>query len=175
MQTSESGQCGDAVPYPTRFVTLPAFDLVGFTAVVASGGEQYDAVRGDERWGLLRAIGGTDGTIYGVASLDSACPAGRYRYTLAVRADETEARAVCPSHDLHRMRIGASEWVVFSLDHFGRQYGAYWQDDPYAMIRRLGWDFNRDLALHLDLYGPAYQSDDDAMEFLMPVAHRAEE
>lgn len=38
-----------AIAYPTRCLTLPAFDLAGFTQVVQSGGALYDAVRGDGR------------------------------------------------------------------------------------------------------------------------------
>jgi hypothetical protein len=65
--------------------TLPAFEVVGFTKIVTSGGEQYDAVRRDGRWELLRRLAGKEKTLYGVASVDAACPKGTYGYTLGVR------------------------------------------------------------------------------------------
>ena len=56
------------IGYPVRCERWPAFDLIGFTKIVSSGGEQYDAVRGDGRWEVLRRMAGADQRIYGVAS-----------------------------------------------------------------------------------------------------------
>jgi predicted transcriptional regulator YdeE len=154
--------------YPSRCQTLPSFDLAGFTMCVTSGGAMYDAVRGDGRWDELRRLGGDDPTIYGVASHDPACPEGQYRYTMAVRtADLTACR-----DDLFRIHIPASEWVVFSLSCFVRQYGEFWQASPYQLIKALGREFNRPVGLHIDVYAPSYASDEDPMEFWMPVAPR---
>jgi len=159
--------------YPTRCVKLPAFDLVGFTQIVQSGGALYEAARSDGRWEVLRSVGGADGTIYGVASYDKECPEGSYRYTLAVKARVDDFAGSGRHDELFSMRIPESDWVVFVLDHFGAQYGKFWEDDPYALIQELGWSFNAKVGLHLDAFGPAYSSDDDAMEFLMPVSPRA--
>lgn len=41
------------------------------------------------------------------------------------------------------------------------------------MIRRLGYDFNRAVGLHIDLYAPSYSDDEGAMEFWMPVVRRS--
>ncbi len=152
------------VPYPTRTMTLPAFDLLGYTLIVQSGGEQYEAVWGDGRWEELRELAGPEGSIYGVASLDKECPQGSYRYTVAVLAEAAAGR-----EDLFPLHIRESEWLVFLLHDFGDQYGGFWQADPYALIQRLGWEFNKRVGLHIDLYGPEYRSDHDSMEFLMPV------
>ena len=53
--------------YRVRYQRLPAFDLTGFTKIVASGGEMYMEVRSDGRWEVLRALGSDAPTIYGVA------------------------------------------------------------------------------------------------------------
>jgi len=58
---------------------------------------------------------------------------------------------------------------VFQLEHFGRQYGQLWRADPYALVHKLGWSFNSRVGLHLDVYGPSFVSDNDAMEFWIPV------
>jgi predicted transcriptional regulator YdeE len=150
------------IGYPVRCERWPAFDLIGFTKIVSSGGEQYDAVRGDGRWEVLRRMAGADQRIYGVASHDAECPEGRYRYTVAVR----EPAGPCARDDLFPIHIGESEWLVFTLTHFGRQYGAFWQDNPYALTRKLGREFNRAVGLHLDVFDA---SEDDSMEFWMPV------
>lgn len=153
------------VGYRTRYQELPAFDLIGFTKIVKSGGELYGEVRSDGRWEVLRSIAGDDKTIYGVASLDKDCPKGSYRYTLGVKAP---ADARLPK-DLFSMHIKPSGWIVFELESFVAQYGKFWGDDPYKMIKKLGWDFNSRLGLHIDAYAPSYSSDSDPMEFMMPV------
>ena len=155
--------------YNVRYQQLPAFDLTGFTKIVASGGWLYREVRSDGRWAALRDMGGDDKTIFGVASLDKECPKGRYRYTLAVKAS---AGALRPGN-LFSVHIRKSEWLVFELEHFGTQYGGFWQADPYALVQKLGWMFNARVGLHIDAYAPSYASDDDAMAFMMPVRRHA--
>ncbi len=44
--------------------------------------------------------------------------------------------------------------------------------DPYALIQKLGGAFNNRVNLHIDACAPSYSSDDDAMEFMMPVRPR---
>ncbi len=158
-----------ATTYPTRIETLPAFDVAGHTAVVASGGEQYGAVRGDGRWERLRDACGGGQTIHGVASMDGECPRGRYRYTVGLRVPPEGPGALAELGDLHPVHVRESEWVVFTLADFGAQYGEFWQADPYALVRDLGWEFNPAVGLHIDVYAPTFVSDHDAMEFWMPV------
>lgn len=161
----------DPVPvaYPSRVLALPAFDLLGFTQFVQSGGVLYEAVRHDGRWEELRRLAGEEGSIYGVASHDEACPSGHYRYTMAVKSEACPNRGREGLGDFHPIHIPAAEWVAFLLTDFEAQYGAFWSADPYRLIRQLGWEFNAAVGLHLDVYGPSYHSDHDAMEFLMPV------
>lgn len=161
---------GPASPaYPARSLVLPALGLVGFTQIVQSGGALYDAVRRDGRWEELRGLAGPEGALYGVASHDAACPEGWYRYTVAVEAAACRAHCAEGHTDLHSIHVPASEWVAFALSDFGAQYGEFWQANPYRLIQALGWEFNAAVGMHLDVYGPAYQSDHDSMEFLMPV------
>ena len=159
--------------YSVSYQKLPAFDLTGFTKIVESGGEQYDAVRGDGRWEILRNIGDGDNTIYGVASLDEECPKGRYRYTVAVKAPADQFGDPCPYDDLFSIRIKESEWLVFELEHFAAQYGEFWQANPYTLIKKLGWDFDKDAGCHIDVYAPSYPTHGDSMEFWMPVRRHA--
>ena len=103
------------VGYRTTYRRLPAFDLIGFTKIVESGGELYDETRQDGRWAALRDIGGADKTIHGVASLDKECPKGRYRYTLAVKPSADRPADASLHTDLFPMHIRESEWLVFAL------------------------------------------------------------
>jgi hypothetical protein len=154
--------------YAPKHITVPAFDVVGFTKIVTSGGEQFEEVHGDARWGQLRRLGGADPTIYGIASMDSAGPAGTYRYTLAVKASEAVVREAGLEGRLFPMHIGASEWLVFRVS-FADSFGRLWQDDPHKIIASLGWAFNTAVGLHIDVYPPSYVAHDDEFEFWMPV------
>lgn len=162
---------GDGVlaRYSPRLVSLPARDLVGFTAFVQSGGAQYEAVRADGRWDVLRRIAGDDKTIYGVASDDPEAPSHHYRYTVAVDASGSDPGAAEVPGELFTIHVGASDWVVFALASFSDQYGRFWGDNPYTMVGRLGLAFHGEIGLHIDAFGPAYRSNADGMEFWMPV------
>ncbi len=156
------------INYPWRCEPLPAFELVGFTGIVTSGGEQYDAVRRDGRWETLRRLGGADPTIYGVASMDKECTDGRYRYTLAVKASPASVDTK-GEEGLFNLSMPKAEWVIFTLDSFVGQYGKFWQDDPYKLLQALGREFDPAVGVHIDVYSPGYGSDEDKMEFMMPV------
>ena len=157
------------VAYATRVQRLLALDLLGFTKIVASGGELYEEARRDGRWEALLALAGEGGAIYGVASMDKECPKDHYRYTLSVVADPAKVQAYPGREGLYAMHIKASQWLVFAIEHFNQQYGAFWGDDPYRMTARLGWAFNTALGLHIDAFPPGYSAESDAMEFMMPV------
>jgi len=159
--------------YSSKYQRLPAFDLTGFTKIVESGGELYDEVRSDGRWEVLRNIASDDKTIYGVASLDKDCPKGRYRYTLAVKASEDHVRNACLHDSMFSIHIRESEWILFTIQ-YSTQYGKFWQDNPYDLVKKLGWEFNPVVGLHIDKFPPSYSSDDDCLEFMMPVRRRAD-
>ena len=162
--------------FSTRCERLPAFDLTGFTKIVPSGGELYDEVRSDGRWEVLRDIAGDDKTIYGVASHDKNAPKDHYRYTLAVKEpSEDHVRNAGLGDSLFSIHIRESEWIVFELENMTTDFGKLWQDDknPYNLVKKLGWEFNPAVGLHIDVYPPAYSSNDDPMQFMMPVRRPA--
>ena len=166
METTEVKDSRQLTGFPVKLGHSAGFTLTGFSKIVTSGGEQYGLVRADGRWEILRQVGGT---IYGVASSDRDCPKDHYRYTVAVQTPASEFGSVCRPEDLFTLQVRESDWLVFQLEHFSRQYGQLWQANPYALVQKLGWSFNSRVGLHIDVYAPSYVSDDDAMEFWMPV------
>ena len=161
------------VGYKTRYQELPAFELIGFTKCVKSGGELYDEVRSDGRWETLKTIAGDDKTIFGVASYDEQCPKESYRYTLGVKA-KTEFLEK-PHDDLFSIHIKQAGWLIFTLESFIKQYGQFWGDSPYRLIEKLGWSFDSAVGLHIDAFAASYTSDHDGMEFMMPVTRTTKE
>lgn len=150
-------------------VKLSAFEVIGFSKIVASGGEQYGEVRGDGRWEQLRHLGGEEPTIYGVAAEDTEAPKGRYRYTVGVKATEALLAKADKPENLFTLRIPASDWLIFRLN-FKDLFGQLWRDNPYRLVTQVGWDFNTDVNLHSDVFNPCYVKDgEDDFEFWMPV------
>jgi len=139
--------------FPFQKRHCSAFDIIGFTKIVGSGGELYGEVRTDGRWDKLKA----NGSIYGIASLDEECTEGKYRYTIGVKNFEDE---------MYRFHVGESDWIIFTID-FESDYGIFWQNDPYNMINELGYSFNNSLGIHIDVFDAEY--DGHEMEFWMPV------
>jgi hypothetical protein len=158
------------VGYKTRYRELPAFDLVGFTRIVESGGELYDEVKSDGRWQRLKTIAGYNKTIFGVASLDKECPKGKYRYTIGVKAKaEFLEKPSLWDIDLFTIHIKQASWLIFTLESFIKQYGQFWHADPYRLVEMLGWTFDRSVGLHIDIFVEFYASDQDGMGFMIPV------
>jgi hypothetical protein len=159
----------DAISYKATILKLPAFDLTGFTRIVLSGGEMYEQTRANGNWDILRGVAGSDGTIYGVASHDHLGPKDHYRYSLTIKAPADHFPGSCRNEGLFSLHIMESDWIVFTIERFNKQYGAFWQANPYEMVKKLGWEFNGALGLHIDAFAPSYASDSDSMEFMMPV------
>ncbi len=157
------------VPYTSKSNALPAFDLLGFTQVVKSGGELYAAVMADGRWQVLQQLAGSDKCIYGVASLDKQCPTDHYRYTIAIKRTLGYKGNTTFDDQLFPFHVRPSRWIAFTLEHFESQYSGFWQIDPYKMIKQLGHSYNKALSIHIDVYPETYSKENDKMELWMPV------
>ena len=86
-----------------------------------------------------------------------------------MKVNENPTQANLPDHTGFPVYVKPSTWCVFTLVHCARQYGPLWEKDPYKMIEKLGFAFNNRLNLHIDVYPEAYRTDDDEMEFWMPI------
>lgn len=144
----------------------PAFDVIGFSKLVRSGGELFEETRADGRWEALKGMNAVDQNIYCLASFDRECTEGRYRYTIGVAHDENYVENPTYINQLFSLHVKQSDWIVFTLD-FEADYGVFWQKDPYQMISALGCSFNNTVGLHLDVFSATY--DGHAMAFWMPV------
>ena len=148
---------------------INAFDIIGFTKIVKSGGELHDEIRSDGRWDILKNMNSKNKEIYGIASQDKECPIkckenckSCYRYTMGI-ADDENFIANLEYDDLFKFYVKESDWIVFKLDA-ENGYGELWGKDPYKMITELGYNYNWDLAIHIDVF---YEN--NKIEFWMPV------
>ena len=144
----------------------PAFDIIGFTKIVQSGGKLYEETREDGRWEVLKTMNTRNKNIYGCASFDSECAPDSYRYTIGVAHDDNYSQNPLYSSQMFSLHVKESDWIVFTLD-FATDYRLFWQNDPYKMIGDLGYNFNTAVGLHIDVYEATYNGHE--MEFWMPV------
>ena len=68
--------------------------------------------------------------------------------------------------DLFSFHVKESDWIVFILD-FEKEFGTLWSKNPYKLIEELGYNFNNDLAIHIDVFDENF--DGHTMEFWMPI------
>jgi len=150
-----------------KIVRVPAFDIIGFTKIVQSGGELFGETREDGRWAALTEMRTNDKTVYCVAAETREVNGSGYRYTVGVLSDGGFVVNPMYREQLYMHRIKASDWIVFSLK-FGDDYGKLWHNNPYKMIAELGYTYNKSLNIHIDVFGETFETD-GMMEFWMPV------
>ena len=148
---------------------LPAFNIIGFTKFVKSGGELYDEVRSSDKWEGLKRLNSKEKNIYGIASMDKECPEGYYRYTMGIEKNENFLEVNEYNNQLYSFIIKESSWIIFTID-FEKEYGEFWSKNPYTMIEEMGYGFNNSLGLHIDVFGEVYNG--HGMEFWMPVKEK---
>jgi hypothetical protein len=156
-----------------------AFDIIGFSKMVNSGGELYDEIWSDGRWAILKEMNSKNKTVYGIASEATCpvtcsrstdeCPRGCYRYTMGILNNKNYFEN-SEYNELFKFHVGESEWIIFTLEA-NNGHGELWGKDPYKMITELGYNFNTALNIHIDVFYENYNGENDGKtsEFWMPV------
>jgi hypothetical protein len=145
----------EIVGYRARLVELSAFEVAGFTKCVTSGGEQYGEVRSDGRWAELVATSSAPTWVLGLGDWDEQCPPNGQRYTICIeRTPQVDLSALEAKYKLHRKTIGATAWMCFEV----QQGQSIWtnEHEPYAMFRKLGWQWNANVGCHFDAHPPGH-------------------
>lgn len=147
------------VGYEVHVTTRPAFDVVGYTQVLAGGEERripgfWSTLKSDGRLDALKRLAGNKGWLLGLGSWDPDCPQGGQRYTVCVEAAPSALQEL-PSHaEAFHKQIGASDWLRFQVASADYPQ-PFWTHNAYRMMQTLGYRFNtRDftVGLHFDAY-----------------------
>lgn len=168
--------------YKARVWTRGAFTVVGYTLVVAPGDDAavprfWAEVVGDGRLEALRAASSVAPWVLGLSSWDSECETRGFRYTICIEQTEhTDFSALAAEEELFSMDVGASDWLCFQMQQCVFP-ARFWQDNPYAMMKLLGYRFNAkggNVGLHFDAYPPGSSVGDPnaPMEFWITVLRR---
>lgn len=166
--------------YKVKTVDREAFRVTGYTLVVQPGKAEeqvprfWSEVKADGRLEKLKEASLLRPWVLGLGSWDPECPQHGHRYTICLEeTDSTDFAEVGSAHPLYTKEIGASLWMCFETTQ-ERFLTRFWKDDPYRMMRMLGYKFHTregdySLGLHFDAYPPHYGDHDTAMEFWITV------
>jgi hypothetical protein len=164
--------------YKVKVMRLNSFTIKGYTLIVQPDDDAaipvfWSEVTANGR--LERLLNSSPGPTWllGMGSWDPECPKRGQRYTIGIEAtDETDFSALAATYPLFAKDIGATSWLCFELPSVS-ELGRLWRDDPYRMLKVLGYKFNMggfDVGLHFDAFPPDYHPETNpAMEFWITV------
>ena len=175
------------VGYEAELFEKDDFQVIGYSALHQPDTpdfELWERLRDDGRLDLLIEAS-SRGELFGCSSGDSEAtvdlPKGSYRHTVCIEVTTGVDLGLLKPDELFRIHIPASRWVCFNLTkerfYDGRDYH-FLGDDPYGMVKRLGFRFNWSVGLHVDVFDKpdigVFDLDDPAdrqrvMHFWMPV------
>ena len=154
---------GEIAGYKTYVVHKPAFKITGYTLIVPAHADKkliprfWDDVIADGRLAGLKKASTVPPWVLGLGSWDEACEKHGQRYTICIEATEhSDFRALSQRQPLFSMEIGESDWLCFKMTQ-AKYDERFWKDNPYKMMKPLGYQFNMDspnVGLHFDAYPP---------------------
>lgn len=172
-----------ACGYRVKLQRRGPFTVVGYTLIVPPRGGDgligtfWEQAAADGRLEALRSASPVRPWVLGLGSWDPACEERGQRYTICIERTEDVALERLPATpDLFTKEIGASAWLCFELPA-GLDLQRFWRDNPYRMMRTLGYRFHMGehpgdygVGLHIDAYPPdADVASRPAMEFWITV------
>ena len=168
----------ELVGYRTKIRHKPTFRITGYTRIVppkAEGAVIPDFVREVMAAGGLEALAATNPVrpwILGLGSWDEACEPGGQRYTIGVEETEgTDLSGLRGGLPLHTQTFEACDWTCFEMPH-----DQLWRDDPYTMLKQLGYRFHLRVGVHFDAFPPDYdEHTNPGVELWISVAKPSEE
>jgi hypothetical protein len=165
--------------YKVHVVHRAAFKITGYTLIVPAHADKqliprfWSDVYRDGRVEQLKKASSVPPWVLGLGSWDPQCEKHGQRYTICIEATEhTDFTALVHAQPLFTMEISESDWMCFELTQ-ARYEERFWKDNPYKMMKPLGYQFNMDSAnvgLHFDAYPPGFDIvHQPAMEFWITV------
>lgn len=168
--------------YKVKIMSKPAFSITGYTLIVPPEADAQTVPRfvgeliADGRMDALKKASAVPAWILGLGSWDGECRPGGMRYTMCIEETEhTDLRRLGEQYPLHTQRFEACDWMCFEvpLERFNE---LFWKDDPYRMLRALGYRFHLRVGVHFDASPPDWDAQKNPdMEFWISVAKETEE
>jgi hypothetical protein len=163
--------------YRVKVFHKPAFKVTGFTRIIPPDEEAmvpqfWDELEADGRLAKLRACANRP-WLLGLGTWDRECEKRGYRYTVCIEATaDANFTGLAQDYALFTKDIDETDWLSFEVIET-RFENRFWQDDPYVMLKKLGYKFNNkgfNLGLHFDAYPPDFDMETNPlMEFWITV------
>ncbi|MBT3275755.1 MAG: hypothetical protein HN368_21570 [Spirochaetales bacterium] len=155
-----------------------AFTVKGFTLVVPAKMNNdvpifYEAVAADGRLERLKEASSVSPWLLGLGSWDEECKKHGSRYTICIEETKyTDFSEIEKDHNLFSFNIDKSYWLCFETT-IQRFQERFWKDNPYKMLRALGYKFHMGspgVGIHFDAAPPDFDvKDNPAYEFWITV------
>jgi hypothetical protein len=167
----------ELVGYKTKIRRRDAFTVTGYTIIVPPKADSQMIPRfvsdlmADGSYEALAKASSVPPWMLGLGSWDPECEPGGQRHTVCIEETEyTDLRHLSGNHRLHTQRFEACDWMCFEMTD-----EQLWRDDPYTMLRKLGYRFHLRVGVHFDAYPPDYhQERNPAAELWISVAKLSE-
>ena len=168
--------------YRVGIMRKPAFRVIGYSKVIPPNSETEMVPRvvgeltADGSLDVLRKATSATSWILGLGSWDEECQPGGMRYTMCIEETElTDLSRIARRHPVHTQRFEACEWMCFEVPRERFISGAFWKDDPYRMLRALGYRFHLRVGVHFDASPPDHdEASNWGMEFWISVARETD-
>jgi len=178
MDTIENSQ--GIIGYPVKIWPRSVFKITGYTRIIPPGPEDGPAIAAfwreviaDGRLAKLQQVSAGKPWVLGLGSWDEECEKKGQRYTIAIEeTGQTNFSALTQEYPLFTYESPASDWMCFEMTEQQFQE-RFWQDDPYRMMKKIGYKFNGKVGVHFDAYPPDYDPEKNSqMEFWISVVKR---
>lgn len=162
--------------YRVKVMRKPAFQVTGYTVICPPNGEDplikdlVEAITTDGRLESLKQAAGTP-WVLGLGSWDDECQPRGMRYTMCIEENQhTDLSGLLRQYPIHSQAFEACDWMAFEMPRARFDSGQFWQDDPYKMLRVLGYRFHLRVGVHFDAF-PLEQAEqtEPGMEFWISV------
>lgn len=169
--------------YRVKIMPKPAFQVTGY-AIICQPDEEgpliqdfVAALMTDGRMETLKKASAVPSWILGLGSWDEECPPRGMRYTMCIEENQhTDLSGLLRQYLLHTQSFEACEWMCFEVPQERFDTGQFWKDDPYKMLRDLGYRFHLRVGVHFDAFSPNHhERTKPGMEFWISVLKQGNE
>ena len=169
--------------YRVKIASKPSFQITGYTIVIPPNDQTAMTSRfvrdvsSDGRLDSLKKASSVPAYIVWLGSWDSECKPGGMRYTACIEeTDHTDFSCLLPGYPQHTQRFEACDWMCFEIPQERFDTGQFWKDDPYRMLRVLGYRFHVRVGVHFDAAPPDHdEMKEPCREFWISVAKQTVE
>ncbi len=168
----------ELVGYRVKIERKPAFAVVGYTVVIPPQDKTgiiprfVEETMADGRLETLKQAASVPAWILGLGSWDQKCQPNGMRYTMCIEETEhTDCHGLLAQYPIHRQRFDACDWMCFEVPQARFDTELFWRDNPYRMLRVLGYRFHLRVGVHFDACPPDHDDmTEPGMEFWISVA-----